>query len=159
PAADTRTPNQRPNIYVNLDDQGGSGVDPGTLRMLVRGRDVTDAAKVTATFAIYTPETLPVGPVNVEVEVKDRAGNPTRAAWTFTVEQGQSLIRSVTHNAQGPLQAGDVLTVRMSGEPGGQATFDVGDVARGVSMTEETPGNYVGTYTVKRGDQNLKADV
>jgi hypothetical protein len=159
PAGGERTSNQRPNIYVNLEDEGGSGLQSGSFRMAVKGKDVTEDAKVTPSFAIYTPESLPEGPVNVEVEVRDEAGNPARAVWSFTVAAASSLIRSVTHNAEQPLGAGDSLTVRMQGQPGGQATFDVGEVARGLAMKEESAGNYIGTYTVRRGDQALKAPV
>jgi hypothetical protein len=159
PAEGTRTANQRPNIYVNLDDQGGSGIDSSGFRLRVRGRDVSPDAKVTPTFAIFTPEALPEGPVSVEVEVRDEAGNLARTGWSFIVAPAESQIRSVTHNAEGPLRAGDVLTVRVNGKPGAQVSFDLGDVAKNVSMKEETPGNYVGTYTVRAGDQDLKSVV
>src|SRR5262249_53281901 len=120
---------------------------------------VTPEVKVTPAFAIYSPQALPEGPVPVEVEVSDQAGNTARASWSFSVTAAEQLIQSVTHNAEGPLRAGDVLTVRMQGQPRGQASFDVGSTARGIPMTEEAPGNYIGTYTVRRGDQDLKAQV
>jgi hypothetical protein len=38
-------------------------------------------------------------------------------------------------------------------------SFDLGEVAKNVAMREESRGSYVGTYTVRQGDQDLKAVV
>ncbi|MFV1956164.1 MAG: Ig-like domain-containing protein [bacterium] len=79
----------------------------------------------------------------------------------FSIRVGQmKLISSVSHNAfsvagfSGRLVAGDTITVIMNGEPGGQATFDLGDGITTVSMAEDQakPGTYRGTYAVKPGD-------
>jgi len=53
---------------------------------------------------------------------------------------------------QEPLRAGETLTVTLVGTPGGRATFSIADTIRDVPMTERQPGVYVGTYTVKPGD-------
>jgi biotin carboxyl carrier protein len=79
----------------------------------------------------------------------------------FTIYIGSlELVRSVTHDAfsiagySGKLVAGDMVTVTMAAEPGGSASFDLGDTITGIPMTESAanPGNYEGTYTVKAGD-------
>jgi len=57
-------------------------------------------------------------------------------------------ITSVTHNAQGALRAGDTLTVRMRGTPGGDAFFTIEGVTGAVPMTERQSGVYVGRYTI-----------
>jgi hypothetical protein len=61
------------------------------------------------------------------------------------------------HDAAGRvLGAGDVLTVSLSGPPGGQATFNLGQWRQNLPMTEldGQPGLYQGAFTVP----NLSAD-
>ena len=79
----------------------------------------------------------------------------------FSIRVGRmKLISSVSHNASsaagfsGKLVAGETVTVTLTAEPGGTATFDLGDRITGVSMAEDQaePGTYRGTYTVKPGD-------
>jgi hypothetical protein len=159
PADGSIVRNQRPNIYAEFSDAGGTGLDIESVRMRVNGADVTLDARVTPGFVIYTPEALPEGPVSVSVEAKDRAGNRMQKVWKFTVASPLTLIESITHDAQKSLGAGDVVTVEVRGQPGGRATFSISGVASSLPMTEPTPGSYLGRYTVRRGDQQLRAEV
>ena len=65
---------------------------------------------------------------------------------------GSVVIDSIEHDASGTLHENDVLTVTMVGTADCSANFDVGSAASRVSMTETSPGNYVGTYTIESGD-------
>ncbi|MCS7173427.1 MAG: copper amine oxidase N-terminal domain-containing protein [Armatimonadetes bacterium] len=65
----------------------------------------------------------------------------------------------LTHDARRPLGAGEILTVVLRGTPGGRARFFLGDVVQGASMVERSPGEYVGTYTVRRRDDLTNAPV
>lgn len=160
PADRSETVTQQPDIYVELGDGNGTGVDPDSVQVSVRGRDVTRDVKVTPRFLLYTPrEALPPGPVPVEVTAKDRAGNETRLAWSFTVKPASAAVQSVTHDADKPLRAGDVITVTVKAQPRGQGTFSIGDEIVDRPLREEEPGVYVGRYTVRRGDQLVKAPV
>jgi hypothetical protein len=47
-----------------------------------------------------------------------------------------------------PLHAGETLEVTMSGTPGGHASFDIGDYLGGLEMSEISPGNYRGRFTI-----------
>jgi uncharacterized Zn-binding protein involved in type VI secretion len=47
-----------------------------------------------------------------------------------------------------PLHAGETLEVTLTGTPGGRASFDIGDYLGGIEMTEQTPGNYRGHFTI-----------
>lgn len=58
-----------------------------------------------------------------------------------------------------PLRAGQTLTVTLVGTPGGRATFSIGDSIRDVPMAERQPGVYVGTFTVRPGDDVTNAPV
>jgi hypothetical protein len=147
--------NARPNIVVTFEDQGGSGIDTAGTRLVVNGQNVTARATITDTVVAYNPPEPLNGRVAVQVLLRDRAGNQTDSAWTFTVGAMEgAVIRSVTVNPTTPLQAGQVLTVTMTGQPGGQASFAIEGVADSIQMAEATnqPGVYFGTYTVRPQD-------
>jgi Squalene-hopene cyclase N-terminal domain len=65
------------------DDQGGTGVDPASVRVTVGGRDVTDEARVTATTMQLPPRGVPAGRSTVAVTIADRAGNARSMLWKF----------------------------------------------------------------------------
>ena len=66
-------------------------------------------------------------------------------------------ITKVVVSPQRTLRAGDTLTVIMTGEPQGQATFDILGVRTGIPMAEESPGRYSGTLTIPSGLQSEAA--
>ncbi|MGB8204857.1 MAG: copper amine oxidase N-terminal domain-containing protein, partial [Candidatus Baltobacteraceae bacterium] len=51
---------------------------------------------------------------------------------------------SATH----PLRAGETFGVTLVGTPGGRASFDIGDYLTGIEMREQSPGTYVGQFTI-----------
>ncbi|MEW6069730.1 MAG: hypothetical protein AB1485_03860, partial [Candidatus Thermoplasmatota archaeon] len=61
-------------------------------------------------------------------------------------------IKSVEHDAPSVLGPYDTFNVTLKGDEGYTATFDIETIVSGKSMTEESPGVYVGNYTVKTGD-------
>lgn len=110
---------------------------------------MTARATITDTVVAYNPPEPLSGRVVVQVLLRDRAGNQTNSAWDFTIAAVHgAVIRSVTVHPTTPLQAGQVLTVTMVGEPGGQASFAIEGVADGIPMAEATnqPGVYFGSY-------------
>jgi hypothetical protein len=160
PADQARVRGLQPDIYAEISDGAGSGLDERSLRMTVRGKDVSEDVKVTRRFLLYTPqEELTPGAVPVTITIKDLAGNENRLAWSFTVERAPAAIQSVSHDGDRPLRAGDVLTVTVKAEPRGRGTFDVGAVARDLPLRETAAGVYEGRYTVRQGDQAVKAPV
>jgi hypothetical protein len=62
-------------------------------------------------------------------------------------------VSSVIHNARGNLNVGDRLVVTLTGDPGGQASFDVLGVLTNIPMREVFPGRYEGEMTVNSGMQ------
>lgn len=155
PESNSTINNARPNIVVTFEDQGGAGIDPAGTRLVVNGQNVTARATITDTIVAYNPPEPLSGRVVVQVLLRDRAGNQTNSAWDFTIAAVQgAVIRSVTVHPTTPLQAGQVLTVTMVGEPGGQASFAIEGVSDGVPMAEATnqPGVYFGSYTVRPQD-------
>lgn len=66
-------------------------------------------------------------------------------------------ITAIAPDDPGPWKAGGQVRVRMRGTPGGQASFDIGDVIKGVALTENAAGDYRGTFTVRAGDNLTSA--
>ena len=61
-----------------------SGVDTGSVRLRVDGRDVTGRSRIDGDSIDYRADLAP-GRHVAEVTVRDRAGNLTRRSWTFDV--------------------------------------------------------------------------
>ncbi|MDI6771177.1 MAG: copper amine oxidase N-terminal domain-containing protein [bacterium] len=77
---------RQPTIFLGLADRGPAGIDQGSLRLWVNGREVHRVA-VTETSAQYTPaEPLPFGRNQVQARIADFARNESTTSWTFTVE-------------------------------------------------------------------------
>lgn len=60
-------------------------------------------------------------------------------------------ITSFSIDATRPLRAGQTLYVSMVGTPGGTATFDLGPIITGLSMSEVSPGHYRGSLPITDG--------
>ncbi|GAB4451696.1 MAG: hypothetical protein OHK0029_01340 [Armatimonadaceae bacterium] len=150
----------KPLIYGTLSD-AGTGVEPNRFKLVVNGVDQTSKATVTNAFFSYQPENpLPMGKNTVQVTVQDNAGNATTRDWSFTLSQAEALIQEISYEPKGQtLEPGDVLTVRMTAKPNGQAVFNVGGTVTGRPMQEVSPGVYQGSYTVKKGDSLAKAPI
>ncbi len=161
PADKGETSNQQPDIYVEISDGAGSGIDMESVKLTVRDKDVSDLVKVTPRFLLYTPRAgLTPGAVPVTLTLRDKAGNETTTNWNFTVRPASQVLQSVTHDGDHALRAGDVLTVTVKAATRGRGTFSIGDQVRNVPLEETTvAGTYRGRYTVKEGDQLVKAPI
>jgi len=150
--------NLRPNIVVNFFD-GVSAVNPGAVRLVVNGQNVTARTSISEGSAAYNPETpFRPGPVGVQLTATDRAGNTERIEWSFTIAPTADLVQSVTINPATPLTPGDILTVVATGAPGGKASFAIQGVPGVVAMRESrTPGVYFGTLAVASGISTFEA--
>ena len=139
-------------------EEAGSGIDPNSVRVLVNGQDVTRDATVTSVFTSLRTERVTTGRNIVAVSARDRAGNAVTKTWEFTVTDATSVVKSITHDASGVVQAGDVITVRLEAAEGGLATFSIGQNVN-LPMTESPAGVYTGRYTVRRGENLANAPV
>ncbi|MBM3211587.1 hypothetical protein FJZ33_05165, partial [Candidatus Poribacteria bacterium] len=91
----------------------------------------------------------------------DTAGNQSviQASEKVSFDTIPPVIISLQHDANKVLVEGDILTVTMesglSGEPGGIATFDIGDYKKELEMSPaDTNGKrFVGIYHIRAGDQ------
>lgn len=158
PEPGARLRNVRPNIVVNFYDED-SGVNPGTVRLIVNEVDVSARASVSETSASYNPDApFAAGPVRVQLTVADRAGNADRAEWVFLIAPTDELIKSITVNPATPLRSGDILTVVMTGVPRGRAAFAITGLSGAVPMRESrTPGQYFGSFAARPGQYLLEA--
>jgi hypothetical protein len=160
PEDNGRVTKARPNITAVFDDAGGTGIDPTTVRILLDSRDVTADATVTSNLVVYQPgANLAAGRHEAQIMASDRAGNPVNRRWTFMVETATDVIRSFNITGPESPAPGDEVTFTLLGQPGGQATFSIGDRVTNRVMREVEPGRYVAEYTVRRGDRFQKAVV
>jgi hypothetical protein len=65
-------------------------------------------------------------------------------------------ISSVSHNASGPLEPGNVVVVTLYGDAGGTATFDVAGIAVNIPMTETSQGIYSGSLRIPENAGNIR---
>jgi hypothetical protein len=152
PEEQTNTNDPRPNISAAYDDEG-SGIALDSVKMIVNGQDVTSRATVTRDFISYRPDSsLQAGPQQVEIRVRDQAGNRSESHWGFVERQrAESGIKSVSDNVDHAFQPGDTIRAEMVASPGGMAWFSTGSIQK-VPMAEAQPGHYVAEYTIRRGD-------
>jgi hypothetical protein len=160
PKNNEATTNQQPDIYVEVGDGSGSGIDPKSIRLEVGGKDVSSQVKTTPRFLLYSPrEPFKPGRVPVSLSLRDKAGNPAQMSWTFTVRQAPMSIQSVTHDGNQPLRPGDTLRVTARGNPKAAASFSIGDLVTGIPLKETAAGVYTGSYRVGAGARSAKAPV
>lgn len=81
---DRVTERGRTQIGARLSDDGGSGIDPASVRLRLQGRDVTGDARVTGDEVRYRADLDP-GRYTAELTVRDQTGNSTTKTWTFDV--------------------------------------------------------------------------
>jgi len=62
-------------------------------------------------------------------------------------------LSGLIHNARRELNSGDRLVVTVTGDPGGQASFDLLGIVNGVPMREIASGRYEGEFVVRPGMQ------
>jgi hypothetical protein len=161
PAAGAALTELRPQftgVYADL----GSGIDVKKARLLIGGKDVTGDAVFTEGFFSYKPAApLKPGTVDAMLLVRDGAGNELKKEWSITLQGAsaepiQSVMLSPSDRA---LDYGDVLTVKVVGVPGSQASFSLGEIVKDRLLREDSPGTYVGTYTIRRDDPVAGAQV
>jgi hypothetical protein len=126
----------------------------------------------TAGDGIYVGSTLILAGDNatgsiVSVALTDTAGNVATAyaALPVSIDTSAPELDAVTHSATGPLREGDRLVVRVSGEAGGTATFDIAAARQGIAMFDDGAGDdddandgvYTGAYVVQPGDDLAEA--
>jgi hypothetical protein len=150
PRPGTRLSNLRPNIALEMVDLE-TDVNPSSIRLLVNGQNVTAKTSISGSSIAYNPETpFRPGPVRVQVSVADRGRNTRRLEWVFHITPPGDAVKSVTINPANALTKDELLTVVMTGAPGGTATFTIEGIRGVVPMREsQTPGVYFGSLPVR----------
>jgi hypothetical protein len=161
PAPSVQTPKPQPLISGTFSDQGGSGVVADKVRILVDGRDVTSEATITPNFFTYKPaRPLAAAEHSVEVFAYDEAGNEAKKEWRFGLapkDKGiEKLLVSISGN--GNPKPGDVVDVRVEGDPGGRVTWSLGPL-KNYPLHEDVPGVYVGAVRLRDVDAMEDAHV
>lgn len=160
PASGAALPPGKPLVYGTFSD-AGTGINTENTKLLLNGKDVTAQSTITEAFFSYRPENdLPMGKNVVTLVARDDAGNETRKEWGFTISAAESLVQELTYSPNDKsLEPGDVVTVRLKAKPGGRARFSIGGSVKDHAMREESAGNYVGSYTVRKGDSLSQAPI
>jgi hypothetical protein len=87
PAHGERVFIQNAQVKVKLSDSG-SGVNPLDYRLVVNGKDRTDESYIEGDTLIWRPMSEDVKPFNeVELTIRDFAGNESRYEWNFRTDQ------------------------------------------------------------------------
>jgi len=75
--------------------------------------------------------------------------------------QGELSVNSLIHDARGPLHAGQVVTVTLTGTPYARASFSIQGIeqAQNIQMRETEEGTYVGSFTVPEGVTARRANI
>jgi hypothetical protein len=73
----------RAHVTARLSDEG-SGIDAGSVRLRLGGRDVTAESRITENEVNFRGDLEP-GRYTVELSVRDQAGNMTSKSWTFDI--------------------------------------------------------------------------
>jgi len=144
----------RPTISATFAGGVGNDVDPQSVRLTVDGQDVSQDMNITSSGISYRPAVgFGPGRHNVVLRARDISGNPVTKSWMFRVgQQTGDVIQSFNAPDVSRARPGDVLRFVLLAQPSGQAHFSIGDVLTRKPMDEVSPGRYVGTYTVRRGD-------
>jgi len=111
----------------------------------------------------------------IKVIVTDKAGNSQElyAPVTITIDAVPPKIQEVTHNGDKPLRRGDLLVVKLKGEPGNRASFNINNrkdkkgklvkipMADDGTGYDETAGDgiYTGVYEVRPDDSILNGSL
>lgn len=148
--ADNAQVDARPQITGTYTDRG-SGIDKSKVQLLLDGAEV--GASVSEGFFSYKPGAdLPTGRHTLSLVLRDLAGNQTRREWAFTVVEMPLLKSLRIQPTDKPLDYGDVLTFKVDGAPNAAtATVTIGPKIS-VTLREDSPGVYVGSYALRRQD-------
>ncbi len=153
PGANGQVNNLRPNITAVFEDTSGSGIDSNTVRIIVDGKDMTIDATVTENLVALRPlKELTAGRHDIEVQVRDRAGNGVVKTWSFNVIDKANVITSFKHDAPKEMQPGDEITFTLTGEPNAEVKLQIGEL-RTLTMDESSAGKYTAVYVVRRTDR------
>lgn len=153
PEPNSRVANDRPIISVQMDDGVGSGVDTKMVQLSLDGKDVSSSCKVTSHRAMFRPSSsLEPGLHEVNVVATDRAGNISTANWSFSILSSSAGIRGFSYTGPSVLEPGSVINVMLVGQEGASAAFSIGHSRLLIPLTETSPGQYSGQYSVDPSD-------
>lgn len=144
-----------PDISASYGDMG-SGVDTKGVMLKVGGVDVTKKASITSDFIFYRPENpLKNGTQNIELIVKDMAGNSVSAKWNFALNSStNAVVKIFDHTARQGVEPMGKIGFRLDTEPNSRVMlYSENRVINNLIMKESPAGVYRVSYQLKQGDQ------
>jgi hypothetical protein len=103
------------------------------------------------TGTVEVPPGLNIAARPLEASLRDLAGNTARRSTTTRVTVDTLAVLNRPTATGSPAKAGNKLTVRATGEPGGKALLRVPGVGEPLEMAESPAGTYTTVYTVAQG--------
>jgi Copper amine oxidase N-terminal domain len=144
-----------PDISASYGDLG-SGIDTKGVTLRVGGVDVTKQASITSDFIFYRPANpLKNGTQNIELIVKDLAGNSVSAKWNFALNSKTNAVVTIfDHTARQGVEPMGNIGFRLDTTPGSRVViYSENRVINNLVMKESPAGVYRVSYRLKQGDQ------
>lgn len=120
--------------------------------LLCRINPVDNQAWTVLVVALADAATAPVKPP-VSAKPVEKTSVPAAA----NIEKPK--INSMKYSCSPPVNAGDKITVNMTGTPGGKASFEIKNLIALTPMSEVSPGSYQAVVTVPKDKTVVKAAV
>lgn len=153
PPATGQIYSSRPEISARLDDGPGPGIDPASVTIRLDGADITNRAKIAPWRAELNPDfDLASGPHQVDIALRDRAGNRANAHWSFVIAPERVPDFRVNWSTPPVLTPGSLIVFSVNALPGSDVFCDLGPRVGLVHMREASRGRFTGQYVSKRGD-------
>lgn len=125
-------------IAASYDDGSASGVDTGSVALLLDGNNVSGTAEIAADRISYRPPTaLGEGAHHVELSVADKAGNVSKAGWSFTVDTVKPVVTARSPDGSLPTRPDAAISATYA-DAGGTG-IDVAKVRLFLDNTDLTP--------------------
>lgn len=158
PAVNATNVNSDSAISAAFRPLNGVTLVPGSLKVLVDGKDVTRDSVITEDFFSYRPaQPFSSGSHEVILEFMNSQNLTRRVKWNFTVGSPiKAIIEAVDHNAGNrPLAAGENLIITVIGTPSSQVSLFLiqeGKPVQTLKASEILPGTYVADILVQAKD-------
>jgi hypothetical protein len=153
PAEGSTVKSNRPTVRITFNSALNPRDYASRSQLWINGEDVFPRCLLAHRFISFTPAVpLPSGKATLRIRIALIDGNILEKEWHYTIAQGKGIENLKVVDPKAQFEENDDIVISLSGPPGGSASFDIGDLRKGVSMAEKEQGRYEGAYTVRKGD-------
>lgn len=148
------------NPYISVTYKEPKEIDFTLTRLWINEREVTDNCLKTPRSISFQPfSKLSENTVKVKALIYKKDHQKEELSWEFFLEHPQAISEIIIPKKE--YKTFEDLQVTVKGKANGEAWFDIEDFREHIPLKEDpqNPGTYTGTYTVKYGDNCLKAQI